>query len=630
MNFVDTKQDCFYFHQGTNFSSYNFLGCNLVEKNSDGYVYSFRTWAPNAVEVGVVGDFCSWSSPVNMERITDKGVYECIVRSKASLEGTNYKFFITTEDGRRLLKGDPYARMSRGYDDGASVVCTEDNFKFDDRAWLEYRDGKKAGEKYLSEPINIYEVHLPSFLRNEKDNTELNYRELADILAPYVKSMGFTHVELLPVAEYPYGGSWGYQVGAFFAPTNRHGSLSDLKYFVNKMHKSGIGVIFDWVPAHFPKDEWGLYEFDGKPLYEYQGKDRMESRSWGTRFFDIGREEVQSFLISCALYYFREFHADGLRVDAVASMLYLDYDRMPGEWNPNPDGSNLNLSAEAFFKKLNTAIFAEFNNVLMIAEESGAHGGITKPVFMGGLGFNLKWNMGFANDFYDYLSSPPDQRKDKHSALNFPIMYAFTENYVLPISHDEVVHGKKSFIDKMHGSYEDKFRQARTALMLIMTYPGKKLMFMGTEFAQFCEWKYDASLEWFMLDYPKHADFRLYVKNLSNFYLKRRELWDDDFTPSGFSWIWSDENEKNLVAFRRVDNRGNSLICLINLSPFCHSLELPLNKCSRLELLFSSELGIFPDKTEVIAKDGKYFASVEIQGFSGVILKEIKYKKLSK
>ena len=621
-----TELDCYYFHQGTNFSSYNFLGCNLIKKTEDKFVYFFRTWAPNAISVGVVGDFCSWDEAIPMERITEKGVFECIYESSISLDGMLYKYSIRTYDGRSLLKGDPYAKMSRGYDDGASVVCIDSSFGWSDDKWLSFRDKKSKG-KYLSKPLNIYEVHLPSFLRNDKDNSVLNYRELADILAPYVKSMGFTHIELLPIAEYPYGGSWGYQVGAFFAPTSRHGTPDDFRYFINKMHNTGIGIIIDWVPAHFPKDEWGLYEFDGKPLYEYQGIDRMESHSWGTRFFDLGREEVQSFLVSCALYYFREFHVDGLRVDAVASMLYLDYDRMPGEWNPNPDGSNINLEAVAFFQKLNTAVFKEFDGALMIAEESGAHGGITKPVSLGGLGFNLKWNMGFANDFYDYMSSAPDTRKNKHTALNFPIMYAFSENYVLPISHDEVVHGKKSFIDKMHGDYQDKFKEARAALMLFMTYPGKKLMFMGTEFAQFSEWKYNESLEWFMLDYPNHYNFRLYAKSLANFYLSRPELWEDDFTEDGFSWIYSDENEKNLVAFKRNDLSGNSIICVINFSPLLQKITLPLIKSKYLDLLFATEPGIFPQRTEVIFDGCNYSASIGIQGYSGVILKETKYKK---
>ena len=478
----------FLFHQGTNFEAYNYLGCTRTEAAGK-YTYVFRTWAPNALSVGLVGDFCGWDEPIPMRRITDGGIWECEYTSNTSIEKQPYKFRIC-RDGRSFDKGDPYARFSRGRADGASLVFTESYFSWTDKPWLDKRKDAFSREegKYLSAPVNIYEVHLGSFARHKEDNSYLTYREIADMLPAYLKFMGYTHVEFMPLMEFPYDGSWGYQVCGFYAPTSRFGDPDDFKYMINKFHESGIGVILDWVPAHFPKDAWGLYEFDGSPLYEYQGADRKESRSWGTRFFDLGREEVQAFLISNAIYYLKEFHIDGLRVDAVASMLYLDYDKEPGEWVPNVYGNNRNLEGIAFLQKLNRAVFERFSDVLMIAEESGDFGTITHPTYEGGLGFNLKWNMGWANDFYDYLMTDPYFRKEKHTALNFPLMYAFSENYILPISHDEVVHGKLSFIDKMYGSYEDKFAEARCALLLMMTYPGKKMHFMGTEYAQFREW----------------------------------------------------------------------------------------------------------------------------------------------
>ena len=561
----DISMASYLFHQGTNFYSYDFLGCS-VESIDGGYCYTFRTWAPGALSVGLISDFSGWDREIPFTRITEKGIWELKYTSDRSLELMAYKFRITSKSGT-VNKGDPYAVYSRGSDDGASVIFTSKEFRWGDKRWLSHRKNTVThnGKSYIPAPINIYEMHFASFARHE-DGSYYTYREMAKILPSYLKRMGYTHVEFLPLTEYPFDGSWGYQVCAFYAVTCRFGTPDDFKYLVDTLHRAGIGVILDWVPAHFPKDEWGLYNYDGSPLYEYQGQDRQESRSWGTRFFDLGREEIQSFLISNALYFFREFHIDGLRVDAVASMIYLDFDRMPGEWIPAPDGSNKNYEAVAFLRKLNLAIFEEFPDALMIAEESASFGGITHPVSEGGLGFNLKWNMGFANDFYDYLRLDPLYRKYKHSALNFPLTYAFSENYCLPISHDEVVHGKKSFIDKMFGSYENKFLQARCALMLIMTYPGKKLMFMGTEYAQFREWDFADSLEWFMLDYPNHKYFRDYVSALNNFYLSSPALWERDFIMEGFEWILPDESSKNVVVYKRIDNREDYLIVAINFS----------------------------------------------------------------
>ena len=622
----DNSLAVYYFHQGTNYEAYKYLGCNM-KRNGVEYVYSFRTWAPGAHSVELISDFNGWDNPIPLTRINNSGIWELIYTSQKSIEKNAYKFKVTSSKGS-VNKGDPYARFSRGLGDGASLVFCESRHKWSDGNWMRHRracfDSNKA--VYLSTPVNIYEVHLESFLKHD-DNTNLSYRELADTLSAYCKTMGFTHVELLPIMEYPYSGSWGYQVCGFYAPTSRFGDPDDFRYFVDTMHRSGIGVILDWVPAHFPKDEWGLYEFDGSPLYEYQGKDRQESRSWGTRFFDLGREEIQSFLISNALYYFREFHVDGLRVDAVASMLYLDYDRDDGEWIPNQYGTNINLESIAFFKKLNNAISKEYSDVLMIAEESTSIGIITKPVSCDGLGFSMKWNMGWANDFYEYLALDPIARKYHHKALNFPLMYAFSENYCLPISHDEVVHGKKSLIDKMFGSYEDKFRQMKIALLLMMTYPGKKLMFMGCEFAQFREWDYNSSLEWFMLDYPSHHEMREYVRALNHLYLSSRELWEMDFIEDGFSWIFPDENEKNLVAYRRISKSGSTIISVINFSGADQTIDLPLTKCNSVEVIFSTDISDSTKVYQSVHENSEYYISLTVKRFSGLLMKEKNGKK---
>lgn len=610
----------YYFHEGTNYHAYRYLGC-LCTKKAKQFVYTFRTWAPNARSVSVVGDFADWNPGLAMERVTDAGVWELILPSPVSLEGQPYKFRIETADGTFRYKGDPYARFSRGKDDGASVICTSNDFVWQDDQWLAYRSStvtSSAAGHYLSAPVNIYEVHLPSFSRHD-DGSYLTYRELADTIGPYVKRMGYTHVEIMPITEYPYDASWGYQVCAYFAPTSRLGTPDDFRYFVDTLHRLGIGVIMDWVPAHFPKDEWGLYEFDGTRLYEYQGEDRMESRSWGTRFFDVGRQEVQSFLISSANFWLTEYHIDGLRVDAVASMLYLDYDRMPGEWIPNIHGDNKNLEAIAFLQKLNTALFTEHPDILMIAEESTSFAKITHPVSEGGLGFNLKWNMGWANDFFDYIAKDPAYRKYHHKALNFPIMYAFGENYILPISHDEVVYGKRSFLNKFFGSYEDKFRQCRAALLLMMTYPGKKMMFMGTEFGQFAEWNYASGVEWFMLDFEAHRSLRQYTASLNRFYLLQSPLWEIDFAPEGFEWIEADAADENMVAYRRFDEAGRELVVAVTFSGAPVSgIVLPQKKGYRYELAFESTPGCV-GKTELVhTADGDRLV-VSLHPFSGAV-----------
>jgi len=581
-NCINEDQGAYFFHQGTNYCAYDYLGCHesIVD---GGYEYSFRVWAPNADKVELVSDFTSWDSGIELCKVTDMGVWECIYHSEGSLVGKYYKFKITN-NGIAHYKADPYAFHSQTNTQTASIVANIDGFEWKDKEWLEYRrkipqincDSPEKRKYFYQAPLNVYEVHLGSWkTKDSASNVDgqhyLNYREIADQLAPYVKSLGFTHVELLPIMEHPYDGSWGYQVCGYYAPTSRFGTPQDFMYFVNKMHECGVGVILDWVPAHFPKDEHGLYEFDGQPLYEYQGKDRMEHKVWGTRFFDVGRQEVQSFLISNALFWFRKYHVDGLRADAVASMLYLDYDREPGEWIPNEDGSNKNKEAIAFFQKLNTQVFAEFGDALMIAEESADWQMITKPVFEGGLGFNYKWNMGWANDIYKYIETDPYFRQFNHDKLTFPMMYAFNENYILPISHDEVVHGKKSLVDKMFGDYDQKFSTMRAFLTYMMTTPGKKMMFMGSEFAQFREWDYENELEWFMLKYPRHAEMQRFVAHLNSFYLESKELWEIDNSWDGYEWIATNQSDTNAISYKRKAIDGSVLYVVINFSPVARS-----------------------------------------------------------
>ena len=558
----------FLFHQGTNYFAYKYLGLHFIGNKAVA-----RVWAPNASSVSLVGDFNSWNvSTHKMKRKTEMGVYEISVDSNLLPIGSAYKFAIE-HNGKTVLKADPYALSSETLDKTASVVTKLPTFKWGDARWMTHRKKtiKVTENEKFATPINIYELHLASWrTRDGKSNTHgdayLNYREIADQLVPYVKMMGYTHVELLPITEYPYDASWGYQVCSFFAPTSRFGSPEDFMYFVDTLHRNGVGVILDWVPAHFPKDEHGLYEFDGTRLYEYQGDDRIENKGWGTRYFDVARNEVQCFLISSALYWLERYHIDGLRVDAVASMLYLDFDKLPGEWVPNAYGDNKNLEAIAFFQKLNTEIFARHPDVLMIAEESTDWQKITTPVSEGGLGFNFKWNMGFANDMYSYVEVDPFFRKYHHSKLNFSMMYAFNENFILPVSHDEVVHGKLSLIDKMHGSYEDKFRGIRLFLAHLMAHPGKKLLFMGCEYGQFREWDYENQLEWFMLDYETHRNLQRYTAALNHFYLKTEPLWFDDFSWDGFRWVIADEAEKNLLGYERIGRNGKKILCLFNFS----------------------------------------------------------------
>ena len=545
------------FHQGTNYKAYEYLGVHETESGT-----AFRVWAPNADAMFVVGDFNDWSDQHPMSRITEGGIWEAVLPEGTVRLGDKYKYKIY-KNGNAICKSDPYGIEAELPPATATVIGDIDGYNWRDAGWLAHRK-KKAG-KFTSEPMNIYEVHLGSWKRHD-DGSYYSYKELASELAPYVKQMGYTHIELMPIMEHPFDGSWGYQVCSYYAPTARYGSPKDFMAFVDSMHEAGIGVILDWVPAHFPKDQHGLYEFDGVPLYEYQGWDRIEHEGWGTRRFDVGRNEVECFLISNAMFWIEKYHVDGLRVDAVASMMYLDYDRLPGQWVPNVHGDNKCLEAIAFFQKLNGWLEGKHPDVIMIAEESTAWANVTKFAD-GGLGFDAKWNMGWMNDTLSYVAEDPLFRKYSHEKMTFAMTYAFNEKYILSVSHDEVVHGKKSLLDKMWGDYWQKFAGTRAYLGFMMTHPGKKLLFMGSEFGQFIEWKYDDQLDWFLLDYESHSKLQHYVSELNQFYLRTPALWQVDDSWDGFKWIDADNRDQSIFSYRRIDAKGNEYIVLLNFTP---------------------------------------------------------------
>ncbi len=526
---VLTDYDLHLLGEGTHHRAFEKLGAHRVQVGTTVGVH-FAVWAPNAERVSLIGDFNAWDGRVHpMRLLSSSGIWELFIPNLA--DGEKYKFEIRTADGRLLKKTDPFGFAFEAPPQTAAVVRDIANYQWRDSDWMATRRSRGS---WLDRPMSIYEVHLGSWARvPEEHHRSLTYVEMADRLVPYVKSMGFTHIELLPVMEHPFAGSWGYQVHGFFAPTSRFGSPEEFKAFVDRCHDAGIGVILDWVPGHFPKDAHGLAEFDGTALYEHADPRQGEHQDWGTLIFNYGRHEVRNFLLSNALFWLEEYHVDGLRVDAVASMLYLDYSRQPGEWIPNAYGGRENLDAIAFFQELNALTHGQHPGTITIAEESTSWPGVSRPAHLGGLGFTYKWNMGWMHDMLEYVSRDPVHRRWAHNLITFSMLYAYTENFVLPFSHDEVVHGKGAMLDKMPGDAWQKYATLRTLYGFMFGHPGKKLLFMGCEFGQWREWSHDGSLDWHLLDDPAHAGLKRYVQALNWHYHAEPALHEQDFEPAG-------------------------------------------------------------------------------------------------
>ena len=546
------------FYSGRDCRAFDYMGAHpFVQDGEQGYL--FRVYAPEAKKVSVMGEFNDWNRDADYMMRDEQGIWEKFIPNIP--EYAAYKYSVWAKSGDVFDKSDPYGFHFETRPGNATKAYDIDGYEWGDASWLDWR------KKHLpySNPVNIYECHLGSWKMHE-DGNFYSYRQLADELVPYVKEMGYTHIEFMPLTEYPFDGSWGYQVIGYFAATSRYGTPKDLMYLIDKAHQAGLGIIMDWVPAHFPKDGCGLVEFDGSHLYEYADPLKMEHKEWGTRVFDYGKVSTRNLLFSSAMFWIEKFHMDGLRVDAVASMLYLDYNRQ-GEWRPNVHGGRENLEAVDFLRLLNEYILTDHPDVMMIAEESTAWPMVTKPGYDGGLGFNFKWNMGWMNDMLCYCSADPFFRKDMHDKITFSFMYAFSENYILPLSHDEVVHGKCSLISKMPPPYENQFGGLRALYGYMAAHPGKKMLFMGGEFAQFSEWAYQRGLDWMLLDYPAHRQMQAYVKALNHFYLATPQLWEQDTDWRGFEWISHEDNRNNIIAFRRVAKDGSDIVVVVNFSP---------------------------------------------------------------
>jgi len=612
------------FHEGTNYKAYLYMGAHI-----EGDYCVFRTWAPNAQRVFVTGDFCNWDTTLHEAfRITNSGIFECVIKGIKQFD--SYKFVIITKDGKEHLKADPYAFHSETRPQTASKVYSFGDYKWNDEQWMQNRDDTNT-----QKPLNIYELHFSSWRRYEDGNT-FNYEKMADELLPYIKNMGYTHIELMPMSEYPYDKSWGYQVTGYYAPTSRFGTPDEFMKFIDRCHSEGIGVILDWVPAHFPKDEHGLYEFDGTCCYEYQSPKKREHLDWSTRIFDYGKNEVKCFLISSADYWFDEYHIDGMRVDAVASMLYLDYGKKHNQWEANEYGGNGNLEAVEFIKALNTWITDNYKGAMMIAEESTAWPKITQPVQNGGLGFSYKWNMGWMNDSLKYISQDPYFRKGVHNNLTFSLTYAFSEKYILPLSHDEVVHGKYSLLLKMPGKIEDKFANLRAYMAYMYAHPGKKLVFMGNEFGQHNEWNEDKELDWFLLEDSAHKQYKGFIKGLNGFYLGERVLWELDTSWEGFDWASLDDENNNVISFYRLDKNGNKILVVCNFSSVTHKdYKIGVKDKGSYKEIFSTDDKSFGGSgfknTRITAKGGamhdcKQFITVTLPPLTTIFF----YKKIQK
>ena len=600
-----TELDRYLFGQGTHYKIFEKLGAHPKTYKGKAGMY-FAVWAPHAKAVGVVGDFNGWDpDAAPMSPLADSGIYEAFIPGVGL--GELYKFAITTQEGMILFKADPYAVHAEFRPGTASITEDINGFKWDDAAWMETR--KKADP--VKSPMAIYEVHLGSWRKKDRPQKEgyYTYMEAAHELADYVKKMGYTHVELMGIAEHPYDGSWGYQVTGYYAPTSRYGTPKEFMYFVNYLHKKGIGIILDWVPAHFPKDAHGLADFDGQPLYEYADPRKGEHPDWGTKVFDYSKNEVKNFLIANALYWVENFHVDGLRVDAVASMLYLDYGRSDGNWVPNKYGENKNLEAIEFFRHLNSVLTGHLTGAMMIAEESTAWPGVTKPPEEGGLGFTFKWNMGWMHDFLEYMKLDPYFRKFNHNKMTFGITYATSENYILTLSHDEVVHLKCSMINKMPGLNGDKFANLKAGYTFMMGHPGKKLLFMGQDFGQMDEWNEKTSLEWGLLKYDIHSQMKDYVKALNHLYRTQPALYRMDYEPEGFEWINCTYNDENIVIFeRKTEKPEETLLFVCNFAPVEHEK-------FRLGVPFAGKY------KEILNSDAKQF------GGSGMVNPRVKMSK---
>ena len=561
-----TEFDQYLFGQGTHYDLYNKLGAHPMTVDGEEGVY-FAVWAPNAAAVSIVGDFNEWDENATpMERLEPLGIYQIFLTGIKV--GDIYKYCVTAQDGKKTLKADPYGFQAELRPNNASVVADISDFKWHDSRWMKKRE--KFDDK--KNPMFVYEVHPGSWKKHEQTEEDedgfYNYREIAHELAAYVKDMGYTHVELMGIAEHPFDGSWGYQVTNYFAPTSRHGSPEDFQYFMDYMHEHNIGVILDWVPAHFPRDAFGLAEFDGTCLYEYADPRKGEHPDWGTKVFDYGKTEVQNFLICNALFWLEHYHVDGLRVDAVASMLYLDYGREDGQWVPNIYGGNENLEAIEFFKHLNTIVKKRNPGIVMIAEESTAWPKVTDKAEYGGLDFSLKWNMGWMHDFLEYMKLDPYFRKYNHTKMNFAMVYAYSENYMLVLSHDEVVHLKCSMIEKMPGSYEDKFKNLMAGYAFMTGHPGKKLLFMGQDFGQHREWSEKRELDWFLLDKEPNRHLQAFVKELLHLYKNNKCLYEYDCYPEGFEWINADDGDRSIFSFVRHSESGKrNMLFIINFTP---------------------------------------------------------------